>query len=409
MVMRSSNPSIDPAADAAALLRRIGFATLVLAVPIAALVARRATVVLVPLGTILLVLAALLDGASPGVVDKLRRVATSRAGIAALILLGWAALSVVWTPFAATAAEKILNIAGVVVVAALGAAALPDRMRASNLYLTAVGAGCASLLAIWLSLSGALDITTGTDAEGRSLERGLIVISVVVWPAIAWLVSRARGVSALVLALVTAAAIAIGGIGAPMIAMAVGAIVFGFGSVALRPAIRVTAATTAGLLALSPALPFLLRPVLKSFQGPQYPWAGALRIWGDQVRADPIKLITGHGFDTNLRSRLVGLLPNEAPRSLPFEIWYELGLVGGLAAAVALYFAIRGTIRIHPTLIPGALAAFAAAFAIAASGAANFQAWWLTSLGVVVVTFIAAERGQFRTSRPKLISAAAKR
>jgi hypothetical protein len=392
----------DPAAEAAALLRRIGFATLVLAVPLAALVARRATVVLVPLGTALLVLAAVLDGAGPGLVGGLKRLLLSRAGIAALVLAGWAALSILWTPFTLTASEKIVNIAIVVVIAALGAAALPERMRASNLYLTAIGAGGAALFALWLSSTGAIDPSTGTDAEGRSVERGLVVLSVAVWPAIAWLTSRARHASALILALVTAAAAIASGLAAPMIALAAGAIVYAMASVALRPTIRATAATMALLLALAPLLPFLLRPVLKSFQGPLYPWATQLKIWGELVRAEPIKLITGHGLDTSLRSRLVGLLPVEAPRSLPFEIWYELGLVGGVAAAAALYFAIRGTQRMHPPLTPGALAAFVSAFAIASSGAANFQAWWITALGVVVLTFIAAERGQFRTSRPKI-------
>ena len=59
---RVSSLTADPAADSAALLRRLGFAILMLAVPVSALFARRAIVVLVPVGIILLVIAAALDG-----------------------------------------------------------------------------------------------------------------------------------------------------------------------------------------------------------------------------------------------------------------------------------------------------------------------------------------------------------
>ena len=50
---------------------------------------------------------------------------------------------------------------------------------------------------------------------------------------------------------------------------------------------------------------------------------------------------------------------------------------------------------------PGALAAFAAAFAVACIGVGLTVMWWITTLSVVVLVFIAVERGQFRTRRPK--------
>ena len=50
MVRRITQGRLDPATDAAMLLRRIGFATLALALPLASLVSRRAAVVLAPIG-----------------------------------------------------------------------------------------------------------------------------------------------------------------------------------------------------------------------------------------------------------------------------------------------------------------------------------------------------------------------
>src|SRR3954471_7704051 len=89
----------DPAAAAASLLRRVGFTILMTAVPVTALVTRRAVVVLAPVGIVLLVLAAVLDGGSRPVKERLRAVLLSPGGLAAGLALGWCTLSLVWTPF----------------------------------------------------------------------------------------------------------------------------------------------------------------------------------------------------------------------------------------------------------------------------------------------------------------------
>jgi hypothetical protein len=47
------------------------------------------------------------------------------------------------------------------------------------------------------------------------------------------------------------------------------------------------------------------------------------------------------------------------------------------------------------------IAAFAAAFTLACLGIGTAQMWWFTALAVLVLIFVAAERGQFRTTRPK--------
>ena len=57
----------------------------------------------------------------------------------------------------------------------------------------------------------------------------------------------------------------------------------------------------------------------------------------------------------------------------------------------------------HPPLVPGVMGAFAAAFALACLGIGTAQMWWFTALAVLVLIFVAAERGQFRTTRPKAI------
>ena len=129
----------------------------------------------------------------------------------------------------------------------------------------------------------------------------------------------------------------------------------------------------------------------------------SLESWRLVVMGEPARLITGHGFETALRGRFVGLLPPNAPSTLLFEVWYELGVIGALAAAVALATAAGRAGRDHPLLVPGIVGAFAAAFAFACLGVGTAQVWWFTALVVTVLVFVAAERGQFRTTRPKAI------
>src|SRR3954463_6731929 len=78
-------------------------------------------------------------------------------------------------------------------------AALPDRMRSANLYLVPLGTAIAAIAAIGIALWEAR-VGQGLDEEGQSLERGLIVLVLFLWPAVAWLRSRDRDLAALALA-----------------------------------------------------------------------------------------------------------------------------------------------------------------------------------------------------------------
>ena len=399
-MVRAPTPTADPAADAAALLRRIGFATLTLVIPVAALVTRRAIVVLAPVGVMLLVLAALLDGENRPLRATLGRRARSWGGLAGGLVLLWCALSLIWTPFFAPAAERFLNIAATVAVGVAGYAALPDRMRSANLYLVPVGAAVAAVAAIGLAVSGPKS-GLGLEDDGQSLERGLVVLVLFLWPSIAWLRSRGRDLAALGLLALVAAAVVLGPQPLPAAALAAGALVYAATTVAPAFGAAATGIVMAGSLALAPLIPFIARPIATYLLGRSDPTVASLDIWRWLVTSEPVRLITGHGFETALRGRLVGLLVPNAPSTLLFEVWYELGLVGALAGAVALYASVRGTRHRHPSLVPGIMASFAAAFTLACLGIGTAQMWWFTALVVLMLIFVAAERGQVRTTRPK--------
>lgn len=397
MVTRSQSNILDPAADAAALLRRIGFAMLVVAVPIAALVTRRAAVVLEPIGVALLVMAALLDGQAR-MIATVRRIVTSPAGLALLMLIAWAALSLIWTRFPSTGGNKLVNIVGAIVLALAGTAALPERVRSSNLYLTGIGVAVAAVLAIILAM---IDPPGDDPDAAASLGRGLAGLSVMIWPALAWLVSRQRNMLALALSGVSAIAMVVGAEPVAIAAFALSAFVFGLTSIRPRTGVRLIAWGMAGIILAAPFVPFVLQPLIKLALGVAHPWTETMRAWTGIVRSDPLRLITGHGFDASLRSRVAGEIPMSSPVGLPFEIWYELGLVGAVSLALALAWAAQRAAAAHAVLVPGIMAALTAGFVLACLGAGTAIAWWVTTMSIAAIAFVAIERGQFRTSRPK--------
>ncbi|WP_375409151.1 peptide ABC transporter permease [uncultured Methylobacterium sp.] len=400
MARAPTSPTIDPALDAAALLRRVGFFGLFVVVPIAAQVARRAAVILVPISVILLILASAIDGKTWPIRPIVQRLVRSPAFLAGLLVLFWAALSLIWTPFLGAATERLLNLAATILLTLAGYLALPDRMRSANLYLLPVGVTAAALLAIVIGLFGDSLLRSTSDDEG-ALNRGLILLALLVWPAIAWLRSRGRDGAALVTLALVVVALLLAPNTIQLIAIVAGAVAFALASIRTQPAARLVALLAAGLLVAAPLLPFVARPVGIALAGPVAPPVLTIKAWQKVVTTEPVRLVTGHGFETARRGRAVGLVPANAPTTVLFELWYELGLVGALAAAFALHAAIRRTGRQSVVIGPGALAAYAAAFVVAGIGVGLTVMWWITTLTVVVLVFIAVERGQFRTRRPK--------
>jgi hypothetical protein len=389
----------NPAADAASLLRRVGFTILMTVVPVTALVTRRSVVVLAPVAIILLILAAALDGGQRPLREGLRRTLLTPGGLAGALALGWCILSLVWTPFLAQASERLVNLVGVAIIVMAGYLSLPERMRSANLYILPVGVGLAALCAMLLAFLGMRGKASAEDTQ--NLERGLIVLVLFVWPAVGWLRSRGRHIEALLLAIMVAIATVLAPHSMPLQALSAGAVVFAISTISPRAGTVVTASVIAGLLLLAPVLPFIGAPVAKVLLGAGDPILESLTTWRSVVVNEPVRLITGHGFETALRGRAVGLLSPRAPISVLFEIWYELGFIGAAAGSFAIYRAVHSSGLGHPLLVPATMASFATAFAFACLGIGTAQIWWFTALAVVVLLFVAAERGQFRTTRPK--------
>lgn len=388
----------DPAQDSGALLRRIGLAVLTIVLPVVALYSRRGVVLFLPVGVALLAIASALDGGFRPLRQSRERLASSTGVLAAVFGLSWATLSLAWTPSPLFSLDRLSGLLASVGLGLAAYLALPDRMRSANLYLTPIGTALAAVGVVATALA-APDLVEG-DADGRSLERGLTVLTLLAWPSIAWLRSRNRDGEAVCLVLAVALATLIGPQSAISATFAAGAL--GYVAVALSPNWGLSAAKVVmpAIVLFAPILPFVVGPFAGTLAG-----GGAfgeeLAAWRSLVASEPGRLLTGHGYGAFLLGRIAYSLPPGTPDTPLVHIWYDLGIVGALAIAATIWAGLRGAASSYTPLLPGIVGAVTAAFSLACAGVGSGQAWWPASLVVLALAFVAAQRGQVRTRRPR--------
>ncbi|HRJ69266.1 MAG TPA: hypothetical protein PK812_06620 [Beijerinckiaceae bacterium] len=389
----------SPAADAAGLLLRLGFGLLVMVAPVSALFSRRAFIVLVPVGALLIVAAALLRD-SGGLSHRLRDAVLSPTGMAALGLGIWCALSLAWTPFPGPAAERLLRTLGIGVLALAVVSALPQRMRASNLHLMSIGVAAATLALIVAAVLGPSALRFLRDLETPTIGRAAAAAGVMVWPAVAWTMTRGRDGQAFSLIAVCGVAIAASGSLDAAVVMILALAVF--------LAARTMPTTTGRMLSIAFPAAVLAAPIL-AFAARFLARAMRLRAdhdlteighWADAIAAQPIRLITGHGFDTALRARLAGLVDPRAPGGLISDTWYDLGLIGATGLALVLWLMFRTLAGLAQPVAATALAVATAIAAFAIIDPTALQVWWLCVMLVAALMLAAVESGQYRTTRP---------
>ncbi len=395
---RNQRKTVDPVLSAAALLRRIGFMLLLTVLPVFAMVSRRAVVLLMPIAVSLIIVAALIDGQQRPFARVNRRFAASPPVLATLILTMWIGMSLIWAPYPDPALSRAVSLVATAALGLAGYYALSDRTRSANLYLLPIGVAAAAVTGALVALAMTRGAVPGIAPV--ALERGMALAVLAVWPATAWMHSRGRDAQALVVAASVGLMTLLAPTWLPLVAFIAGAFVWVLAASYPRAMTAILATGAAVMVVSAPLFAFIATPL-----GPGVTGGGinALAVWREIMLDDPLRIVTGYGLEAAQRSRMAGDLPWNAPNSLLFEIWYELGIVGAVAIAIALAGAVRAAARRQPILIPGGLACFTSAFTFAALGIASTQMWWITGLIVVALAFVAVTRGQFRTSRPKMV------
>jgi hypothetical protein len=385
----------DPAQQASGLLIRLGVAVLALGVPGGAIFSRRLIFSMMPVGAALVLLGVML---SPKRADlgRLRAIVASPTALTALFLLGWAGLTLIWTPFANLAAERYFKTAGTLLLAALTAGLLPQHTKTSNLYLLPIGLGVAAIAALAIGVV-APPVSPAPDIESSTLDRAALTLTMLLWPALGALAVRDRWASAGALAVAVAIAIIAVWTPTALAALSLGAITFSLATTAPQRVGRILGIVFGALVAIAPAIPVALAPLCRASASV---FAKAILTAEQIVLGDPLRLLTGHGLDAAQRSISIGYLPATTPRSAIFEVWYEFGVVGALALAVLVALAFRSASLAPRPASAFLLAGLVCGVVIGISGLVTAQLWWLTLLAVAGVQFALVVKGQYRSVRP---------
>lgn len=387
--MRREAPStsLDPALAVSVLLTRLALFLMVIVAPMATIASRRAVSVLVPTAAILLVLATALSGRLPAALERLGRAALSPHGLAFLLFLVWAALSVVWTPHP-SGASRFGTLAVTLLLYAGAVLCVPDRVRSSNVNLISIGVAIAAAL-LAFEASPLLPFA-GENAADPNRQRAAIVITLLAWPALCLLFLKRRWLQASLLVAVLIGALWLARNLVVLSAFLSGSLAFAL--VAWRPRIglAVTASATIALLILAPLIGWWVAEK----GGFLLPAAGdrLAGIWRDVTFSLPTHLFAGYGFDASgALQRGPGGEILGSPRNAALQIWLELGLVGVAVAALALIMAWQAVARSADHLRAAIAAVVVSAATIMFCGLAAWQSWWLTTLGLVAIalTFVA--------------------
>lgn len=355
----------------------------------------------------------LLTGDKRHIKHRLTNIAKTQWVLALGLLLGWALLSSLWSPYEPRGMNNVLKlIIGIIfydagrraIVRASGAARVSPLgpLQKLLIYLPVVAAVILCLdIASGFGLSFAVDPPgAGENLDKRRADaimntaNGIVFLTLMSAPAVILLMwTRYRGpiISVLLLALISASAVLNG------LSVAIAAIVFSVASMLLaarypKTTLNVLTAIAMMLVGFAPLLSALARVTSDGFRAAfPFSWEHRLVTWsyvGDRIREHPV---IGHGFDASRTFdatfdargfedlSVVSLHPHNAG----LQIWLETGVIGAVFAATFLFligkeaqkFAEGGRARAMATagLIAPILLICSVSYGV-------WQDWWWASL-----------------------------
>lgn len=396
---RSRNIERDEAADASRFFSRIAYAILGVGAPIGVVVHPLALFIVFPIAVALILMAAGLDGGA-GFFDRLLRAFRLPAFIALIAGLGWATLSVLWTPYPVSAAQHVLKLGLLIAATLLTVSAPRENARATDLYLFPIGVVCGMATMAAMGLS---HILTGR-ADETSLAHGAVALAVLLFPALGGLTARGRNGYARLLLILALVFAYIDGYAPLTVALFAGYLAMSFSISDLRRTTRELAWAAAAIILLCPSIPafaptisaWIFHAKLANLPAPYAP----LSVAADVFTHHKLRLITGHGFETVSRGVRALILPPQTPTALAFTVWYELGVIGALIAAIGVWFGFRDLGKAPPRLAPFMAAGLTAVVALAFLNVDFDDMTAPTLIAVAVIATDVAARSQYRTTRP---------
>jgi hypothetical protein len=394
--MSAARPAFgDPAAEAARLLYRLALIILMILTPVAELFSLGALYVLLPVGATILLIAGWISAGRRDrhLIDAL----LTPTGIAALFLVFWSGLSLVWTPFSGEATARFGRALSTGIVVLLACAFLPERTKAANLYLLPIGVAVTAIATAFLVIFGTQSFWRGASPDSTLAQRCLISISLLLWPALGALASRERWLLAILLALAVTVAALADFLQIALAAIGLGAVTYAIAAGNPLRVARVAALVFAILVLFAPVLAI---GAVAIADVAQLPHSGSALSFADVAIAEWPRLITGHGLGMAAEAIDLGVLPPDTPRSILFTIWYELGFLGAAAFAVLGVRMFLATGRAPPHVAAALLAGLVAGLTVALWGTETTQLWWMTLNGLVAVAFVLLYKAAPPAKRP---------
>lgn len=400
---RTIDPAqFNPSRDAARLLGWSGMAILMVGAPLLSVVSRRALVVLLPIGACVLLAAVFVTISKEGL-GTIRAALRQPIGLAALSLVAWMGLSIAWTPFPGIAVPHFAATLVIAALATLVVAYLPERRARPALYLLPGGVAVTALLTLAMVFLGPPSFRGGSEFDPSLLERSVLTLVVLVWPALGALVAFNRWMLAIVLAILVADVVMVAQAPLAMAAFMLGALAFAATGETPRRVALVVAIAFCALVALAPALPFALAPLAAKVPMVGRSTIAAMTDWRGLIADDPVRLVTGHGLDLARYGVAVGFLPAHTPRSILFELWYDLGALGAAAFAGVFALGLLAAADAARFVAPALLAGLVATLSIALFGVATAELWFVTLASLQAIGFGLLARSS-RGDRPAAAS-----
>ena len=337
---------------------------------------------------------------------------TTPLGLAALAFLGFAALSLAWSPVPGPSAVALVEFGLTVMGAFVLALVLPRRMpqRRPLLLATSMCLACGLILVqLWTDVAARR--LAGLRSEDFIFNRPSLTVLVLIIP-LTWLLVRggyARlGVFVLALA---AATLVQSRSGASVLGVLAAAGAYALARYARRTAVAAVAVCIAAAIILAPVMGTAADRLLPNAVHERLANANTrprIEIWkrfGEAVWQNPL---LGGGFGVSpsfakAQARLEGMPDDPSgivlwhPHNAALQVWVELGAVGAaLAGLISALLLIRIT-RLPGEFMAVSLTLLAAVVAVSLVGHGAWQGWWPAAIGAAIV-WLRASREVLRGS-----------
>jgi O-antigen ligase len=350
------------------------------------------------------------------IAHRLRAWLGSWAGLAVLALLAIAAIGI---PTAHAPRSSIAQFAQFGVVIAMGgvlALTLPAVAPRRRAIIFGLGiAAAAAIILADLSSGLWLRAVTGGRETTYTYNRGLVTLTVLLWPVLALILASRKLWLMLPIAVLLPLAIQAGESGAAVVALVAGLAVFPIAALLPRFTRWIGLAMTLMLLGIQPWIGTIMQRLVSQSLHQRFESAHTgdrVDIWLSFEAAARAKWLFGNGFGSSLNLQnspvaalvppgRVTLLGSSHPHNGFLQIWVELGMVGAALVAALAVMLFEAIGRMRPALQPFALTCVAVIALVTLVSHGLWQAWWWAAILAAIASFAVLEQ-ELRRGEPPL-------